>query len=280
MALRRLPARACIRHRARPAAGRIRAHRGGRATSSAGVGGRADVPGGGACRGRPYGLDIPSDLPHPARPAQDARAEHILMALGLLNRLPAGMLARCNLLPQSGQVSDFFEREHLSVLLPALMQSTAVHPRVHAVWGVIIALLQACAAESSGAVSTFWETAEQTLFTSSHERKCAHPVRRSLPCPTCALTPFGPQVPGLPAVHPAAPSAPRGPGPGTVLRKLHALHGQQPGQGADSAAPHCFQLPDQRECPPPSRLSPVLCSDSVSHSRSFWTTSRQMTAPA
>jgi hypothetical protein len=103
------------------------------------------------------------------------------MALGLFGRMPAGLLARCHLLPQhSGQVSDFFKGAHLAALLPALMQSTAVHPRVHAVWGVIIELLQTCAAEESGAMSTFWETAEQTLFTSSHERKCVDPLRRPL----------------------------------------------------------------------------------------------------
>lgn len=94
------------------------------------------------------------------------------MALGLLDRMPSALLARCHLLPHSGQVSDFFERSHLAALLPALMQSTAVHPRVHAAWSVITALLQSCAVEGSVAVATFWETVEQTLFTSSHERKC------------------------------------------------------------------------------------------------------------
>ena len=103
---------------------------------------------------------------------QDARPEHVLLAVGLQERLPSSVVAKCRFLPHSGRKTDFFDRAHLISLLPALMHSTSSHPRVHGVWGAIITMLQECASERAGTVTTFWDILEHSLFTSSHERKC------------------------------------------------------------------------------------------------------------
>ena len=87
----------------------------------------------------------------------------------LADRLSPSATARCVLLPSAGS-SALFSKQHLESLLPALLSSTAAHPRVHTVWE---ALVERLSREKRGAAEVFWEVAcENSLFTSSHERKC------------------------------------------------------------------------------------------------------------
>jgi len=102
--------------------------------------------------------------------SQSADAETLLLALELADRLPGAWKSRCPVLP-AGEAGAVLEREHLGRLLPALLSSTSAHPRTHCVWGIITRMLLKSPA---GTVEAFWEVAcEQSLFTSSHERKCA-----------------------------------------------------------------------------------------------------------
>ncbi len=104
--------------------------------------------------------------------AQSADAETVLLALELSGQLPADFVARCPVLgPDGGRA--FCEPAHLSSLLPALLASTASHPRVHSVWSSLVPLVARSATAGSGAAEAFWDVVcEQNLFTSSHERKC------------------------------------------------------------------------------------------------------------
>lgn len=112
--------------------------------------------------------------------------------------------------PNGSLKSDFFSRGHLVKLLPALMHSTAAHPRVHSVWSVITPKLQECARAQPGTVSAFWDVVEQNLFTSSHERKYALHTRMLGDAALCAewrqfsrrylgFQLFAMLLPGLPA---------------------------------------------------------------------------------
>jgi DNA polymerase phi len=100
--------------------------------------------------------------------AQTADAEALLLAVKLADRLSPTATARCPLLAASS--SALFSKQHLDALLPALLSSTAAHPRVHSVWP---ALVERLSREKPGAAQVFWEVAcENSLFCSSHERKC------------------------------------------------------------------------------------------------------------
>ena len=100
---------------------------------------------------------------------QAADAEALLLAAKLADRLSPSATARCTLLP-GARSAALFAKQHLESLLPALLSSTAAHPRVHSVWG---ALVERLSHEEPAATEVFWEVAcENSLFNSSHERKC------------------------------------------------------------------------------------------------------------
>lgn len=129
-------------------------------------------------------LQSPAEVRHAAtrsRPAahflqQAADTDAVLLLLELSGRLPASQHALCPSLPFADP-SRVFERSHLETLLPALLASTAAHPRVHSVWQALLRLLSAQLSTSSdappdAAVENLWSVAcEGSLFTSSHERK-------------------------------------------------------------------------------------------------------------
>lgn len=101
--------------------------------------------------------------------AQTADAEALLLAVKLADRLSPSATARCSLLAASS--SALFSKQHLEALLPALLSSTAAHPRVHSVWSAVVN--ERLSREKPGAAQVFWEVAcESSLFCSSHERKC------------------------------------------------------------------------------------------------------------
>ena len=115
----------------------------------------------------------------PACRVQSADAEALLLAVKLVDRLSPNAMARCELLPSAGS-SAFFSKQHLDTLLPALLSSTAAHPRIHSVWE---ALVERLSREKRGAVETCWEVAcENSLFSSSHERKCVPAAAGVVPC--------------------------------------------------------------------------------------------------
>ena len=100
---------------------------------------------------------------------QAADAEALLLAVKLVDRLSPSATVRCSLLPRA-RPAALFTKQHLESLLPALLSSTAAHPRVHSVWG---ALVERLSSEEPAATEVFWEVAcENSLFNSSHERKC------------------------------------------------------------------------------------------------------------
>ncbi|KAK9825628.1 hypothetical protein WJX81_000686 [Elliptochloris bilobata] len=143
-------------------------------------------------------------------PPADALPEGLLLAVRLWGRLPADLAAQCALLPAGappppadfftstahdgahaapGAAAAFFSRAHLQELLPVLRASSAPHPRLHALWPTLLALLlpgytpardagararQATpkGAPGAGQVEALWGTvAEADLLASSHERK-------------------------------------------------------------------------------------------------------------
>ena len=109
---------------------------------------------------------------------QAADAEALLLAVKLADRLSPSATARCSLL-SGARSGAMFTKQHVETLLPALLSSTAAHPRVHSVWG---ALVERLSREEPAATEGFWEVAcENSLFNSSHERKC-------VPVPVLALT--------------------------------------------------------------------------------------------
>ena len=119
----------------------------------------------------------PPIVTHSLIRAQSADAEAVYMALELADKLPSSAAARCAVLPRAG-LARLFDRAHITALLPALLASTAAHPRVHSVWATLVKLLSRRAAHAqpaaaNPAVESFWSVAcEGSLFTSSHERKC------------------------------------------------------------------------------------------------------------
>ncbi len=110
-----------------------------------------------------------------SRPLQSADAEALLLAMQLVDRLPPKLVARCALIPPAG-LRAVFEKQHLQALLPLLLVSTSAHPRVHSVWSALIDLLLKGYNSSQSThrdIETFWDVAcENSLFASSHERKC------------------------------------------------------------------------------------------------------------
>ena len=100
---------------------------------------------------------------------QAADAEALLLAVKLADRLSPSATARCSLLSGARSVA-LFAKQHVESLLPALLSSTAAHPRMHSVWS---ALVERLSREEPAATEVFWELAcENSLFNSSHERKC------------------------------------------------------------------------------------------------------------
>jgi DNA polymerase phi len=73
------------------------------------------------------------------------RAAHqvLVVLLKLLPKLPADVVAQCPMLPE-GVVANpvaLFARSHLEALLPTLKATSAAHPRMHSLWGVLLAAL-------------------------------------------------------------------------------------------------------------------------------------------
>ncbi len=86
----------------------------------------------------------------------------LLLALRLWHRLPTDALARCKLLPHGGSPPPFgfwdapdsvprsaieptatavLSVGHMTALLPLLLASSSSHPRLHQIWGCLLALL-------------------------------------------------------------------------------------------------------------------------------------------
>ena len=117
---------------------------------------------------------------------QAADAEALLLAVKLADRLSPAANTRCSLL-SGARSGALFAKQHVETLLPALLSSTAAHPRVHSVWG---ALVERLSREEPAATEVFWEVAcENSLFNSSHERKCVLVPLLALTCGTLTHSP-------------------------------------------------------------------------------------------
>ncbi|KAI8471961.1 MAG: DNA polymerase phi-domain-containing protein [Monoraphidium minutum] len=148
------------------------------------------------------------------QPAASAPPEALLLALRLWGRLPPPLRSRCELLPAGAPppppgvwargaapgeragaeaaAAALLSRTHLSALGPALAASSAAAPRLHGVWGCLLALLlpgfnpggraeradagaapQARAPADPALVAAFWSAAVEgpLLGGGSHERR-------------------------------------------------------------------------------------------------------------
>ncbi|KAG2493575.1 hypothetical protein HYH03_008094 [Edaphochlamys debaryana] len=99
-----------------------------------------------------------------AAPPADATAETLMLALALWPKLPAAAVRACRLLPPNtpppppelfaagtppasvaaaaaATAAGLFTREHVAVLTPALLATSAAHPRMHSLWGYVLPLL-------------------------------------------------------------------------------------------------------------------------------------------
>ncbi|CAM6089353.1 unnamed protein product [Calypogeia fissa] len=114
--------------------------------------------------------------------------ESLFLALRFHSKLPKSAFESCKVIPDSGNLIEIFEKDHLMSLLPCLKESTSSHPRVHLVWDPLLQILfSEVATPKSGKknkrsletganlgtrLETFWSTVvDGSLLASSHERK-------------------------------------------------------------------------------------------------------------